>query len=113
MISITKTVYIWRKCNNCSAEKVIFIFPFIVKSKIIELFQWESLLVERNNKPPIRVIRKVTHDWTIQKILEVLVEQLHEFSIHNFTPCFQMQCSQVQSLSDQVPNMDQNRDHFL
>ena len=48
---------IWRKCNNYSAEKVFLLFPFIVKSKIIELFQWENVLVERDNKPPIRVIR--------------------------------------------------------
>ena len=44
----------------------------------------------KHDKPPIRVIKKVTHDWTIQKILEVLVEQLHEFSIHNFTNIVQL-----------------------
>ena len=46
-------------------------------------------MVERDNKPPISV-RKVTHDWTMQNILEVPVEQLHKFSIHNFTNIVQL-----------------------
>ena len=49
---------IWRKCEKCTPKSIEKLFPFKDTDDIIEYFQWETVMVERNEKKNYRTTKK-------------------------------------------------------
>ena len=76
---------IWRKCEKCNPRSIEQLFPFTDTSTIIEYFQWETVMVERNGKKDFRMTKKVMKIGTIEEVINHLIELRVDFSVHNHT----------------------------
>ena len=76
---------VWRKCEKCTPKSIEKLFPFKDTDDIIEYFQWETVMVERNEKENYRTTKKLMKTGTVADVIIHLEELLADFSIHNHT----------------------------
>ena len=76
---------VWRKCEKCTPRSIEKLFHFKHTDDIIEYFQWETVMVERNEKKNYRTTKKVMKTGTVAEAIIHLEELLADFSIHNHT----------------------------